>query len=397
MDGRCLIFMLFSALVAPALCAAQDQLMRPAVQGLSGSGQGLLVLIDGKVVDGQFTPRPDGYDVRVAAGRMFIGSERVRFIATDLPDAYRRMRLSQAELTPEIHVELARWCLVNKLRDEAHREVLDALRLDPNRTDAKRILAALIQDSGPLGNRSSGAGLTEYPSTVKSAAPSVEVRSLGGLSRSVAQEFTRRVQPLLMNKCANTGCHSGGESSSFQLASAHRGSSPVIAERNLAAVLKQIDLAQPTKSALLVEVEGTHASLNAPLFRGRLGAQQLEILRTWVLAAANDIAPDASQENASADSKIRLVSASQSPLDSAGGTGRSNPDAMIPHGRQLSSEETDRKFLAEAARANAHDEFNPAVFNARFHGNQHSESKSQPAGLSSVNGEATVAGKAGRP
>jgi hypothetical protein len=396
MDGRCVIVLIFSAAIAPAMCRAQDERMTLTEHGSSASGQGLLVLVDGKVLNGQFTPRPDGYDVRLAAGRTFIGSERVRFFATDLPDAYQRMRLSQAELTPEVHVELARWCLTNKLYQQAHREVLDALHLDPNRTDAKRILAALVQNSESSGRTSSGSGLTEYPSIGRSIGPSVETRSLGGLSRSVAQDFTRRVQPLLMNKCANAGCHGGGTGSSFQLASAHRFSSPTIAERNLAAVLRQIDLAHPAKSSLLVEVEGSHGNLNVPLFRGRLGSQQLDILRNWVVAAANDIAPKAHDEDSTVEREIQLTSAAGVQTDRSGELSRRNPVVAVPHGRQLSSTETDPGFLAEAARANAHDEFNPSVFNARFHGAAGSESKSEPTDPPRIPGESAPVNTAQR-
>ena len=368
MDGRCVILMLILTLTALQFCAAQvgPKSVGPGIS--SSSGQALLVLVDGKVLHGQYTPRPDGYDVQVAAGRMFISSDRVRFIASDLQDAYQRMRSSHSDLTPEIHVELARGCLANKLPDEAHREVLDALHLDPNRADAKRILAALEQRSGSPGSSHLGSGLTEYPTIRKSAGTPIETRSLAGLSRSVAQEFTRHVQPLMMNKCASGGCHGSGTESSFQLASAHRGSSPTIAERNLAAVLKQIDLARPSSSPLLVGVEGTHGNLNVPLFRGRLGAQQLDVLRNWVRAAANDIAPDASTEDQPDERKIRLTSAINVSSDPSTSPLPTNNEDTIPHGRRLSSAETDPKFLAEAARANAHDEFDPSVFNLKFHG-----------------------------
>jgi hypothetical protein len=362
-------------------------------------GQGLLVLVDGKVLNGEFTPRPDGYDVRVAAGRMFIGSERVRFFAADLPDAYQRMRLSQAELTPDVHVALARWCLANKLPEQAHREVLDALHLDPNRTDAKRILAALVGNSGATGRTGSGSGLTEYPSIGRSAGMPIETRSLGGLSSSVAQGFTRRVQPLLMNKCASAGCHGGGTGSSFQLASAHRGSSPIIAERNLAAVLKQIDLTDPAGSALVVEVEGTHGHLNAPLFRGRLGAQQLDVLRNWVAAAANDIAPDAQRDDAEIARDIQLTSAttvsnSSGAPDPSGGPDSRRDSHATPHGRQLTSADTAPEFLAEAIRANAHDEFDPSIFNRRFHGRTGSEPNTEPSDPTKTQAGSTAPGKA---
>lgn len=368
MDGRCVIIMLTLTFTALQFCAAQVG-QKPVNSGISpGNGQALLVLIDGKVLNGRYTPRPDGYDVQVAAGRMFISSDRVRFIASDLQDAYQRMRSSQSELTPEVHVELAHWCLTNNLPDEAHREVLDALHLDPNRADAKRILAALELRSGVPGRSKSGSGLTEYPSTRESVGTPIETRSLAGLSRSVAQEFTRHVQPLMMNKCASGGCHGNGNESSFQLASAHRGSSPTIAERNLAAVFKQIDLVHPSSSPLLVQVEGTHGDLNVPLFRGRLGAQQLSVLRNWVRAAANDIAPDANTENQPVESEIQLTSAVNGSSDPSASPHRANNDDTIPHGRRLSSADTDPKFLAEAARANAHDEFDPSVFNLKFHG-----------------------------
>lgn len=393
MDGRCVILMLTIALTVLPVCAAQVQPMPVGAGILSGSGGTLLVLVDGRVLNGRLTPRPDGYDVQVAAGRMYISSDRVRFIASDLKDAYLRMRSSQSELTPEVHVELARWCLANKLPEEAHRELLDALHLDPYRTDAKRMLATLVDGSGSLGNPSVGSGLTEYPSTRKSSNAPIESRSLAGLSRSVAQEFTRHVQPLMMNKCANGGCHGSGSESSFQLASAHRGSSPMIAERNLAAVLKQIDLTRPSTSPLLVEVEGTHGNLNVPLFRGRIGAQQLEMFRNWVKAAANDIAPDASVEDRVDESGIQLASAIKVSVDPGTLPHIHNDNTVTPHGRRLSTADTDAKFLAEAVRENANDEFDPSVFNMKFHGRttlgenaDASELQNEPSGNDSVQG-----------
>ena len=363
MDGRCTFFSILLSGVIQAICIAQDS--GPELRATpNDNSSGILVLADGKVLDGRFLPRPDGYEVEVQGGRMFIESARVRFIARDFEDAYQRMRASFSELTPQSHMELARWCLTNKRTDLARREVLDALHKDPNRIDAQRLLQSLIQQSEQGPRSSIGSGLSEFPSLAKPTGPVPEARSLAGLSRSVAQDFTRHIQPILMNKCSNAGCHGVRTTSSFQLTSSHRGTSVSIAERNLAAVMKQIDLSRPSSSPLLSALEGNHANTSAPLFRGRSGAVQMKTLRDWVGAVSNDIAPELNEEVRERQEQIQLASMSQSiEPESDAAVDETN---MGPHGRVLTTTETDVRFLQKASRANARDAFDPAKFNQQY-------------------------------
>jgi hypothetical protein len=363
MDGRCTLLSMFLSAVIQGLCLAQDGGTELRATPNDNS-PGILVLADGKVLDGRFLPRPDGYEVEVQGGRMFIESARVRFIAKDFEDAYQRMRASFSELTPQSHMELARWCLTNKRTDLARREVLDALHKDPNRIDAQRLLQSLVQRSEQTPKSSGGSGLSEFPSLARPAGPLPEARSLAGLSRSIAQDFTRHIQPILMNKCANAGCHGVRTTSSFQLTSSHRGTSVSIAERNLAAVMKQIDLSRPSSSPLLSVLEGNHANTSAPLFRGRSGAVQMKTLRDWVGAVSNDIAPELNEEVSERQEKIQLASMSQA-IEPESDTAF-DETTMSPHGRVLTTTETDVRFLQKASRANARDAFDPAKFNQQF-------------------------------
>jgi hypothetical protein len=335
-----------------------------------------LVLLDGQIKSGRVTPRPDGYDIQVPGGRIYINSDRVRFAASSLPEAYDRMRESLPELTPANHLGLARWCLSNKLYTQARREVLDALYLDPNREDAKRMLQALEQIGQDRSSPITGTGLTEYPSQVEIRRPAIESRALAGLNRSVAHSFVRDVQPLLMNKCATSGCHGKGTRSQFELISTHRGSTPAIAERNLAAVLKQVDFSNPASSPLLRIGEQAHGNIAFSPFQGRAGAMQMKTLLDWVEQASYDIAPEAvtagADINAEAPdaiaSNIRQVSAIvNSPGETAALMTPKNAPGN-PHARQLTSDETDEKFLRAAKYANRHDAFSPDNFNLRFHG-----------------------------
>ncbi len=353
---------------------AQEDLAPVVPSQLTQSPAKLLILVDGQVISGDVTPRPDGYDIQVPGGRIYINSDRVRFCAANLPDAYDRMRESIPEFTPANHLELARWCLTNKLYSQAKREVLDALYLDPNRADAKRMLQALEQPGKSSPNAGAGTGLTEYPSQAEIQRPGIETRSLAGLNRSVAHSFVRNVQPLLMNKCATAGCHGPTTKTQFQLTSTHRGSTPAIAESNLASVLKHVDFSQPALSPLLKIGEQAHGNMASGVYQGRSGALQMKVMRDWVLQAAADIAPDASVA-AKLPGRTSQISASGIQLVSA--TREADPEMELqqpahvpgnPHARQLTTNDTDGKFIQAARYANRQDEFSPEEFNLKYHG-----------------------------
>lgn len=387
MDGRCTFLTMFLSGVIQGLSIAQDGGSELRATPTDNS-PGILVLVDGKVMTGRFLPRPDGYEVEVQGGRMFVESERVRFIARDLDDAHQRMRSSFSELTPQSHMDLARWCLTNKRTDLARREVLDALHKDPNRIDAQRLLQSLVKQNEGAPGAPGGSGLTEFPSLAIPSGPVPEARSLAGLSRSVAQDFTRHVQPILMNKCSNAGCHGVRSVSSFQLTPSNRGTSVSIAERNLAAVMKQIDLTRPSSSPLLKTLEGNHANSTTPIFRGRSGAVQMKTLRDWVGAVSNDIAPELNEEVRERQERIQLASMSRTQeSETALAT---DENMMAPHGRVLTTTETDVRFLQKASRANAHDAFDPSVFNQQFHKSTQTENSDQTTNdMKSTPGEAT--------
>jgi len=370
---RAIVLMLLTA--SCQLVVAQSDSALPEHAVASQNSAKLLVLIDGRIVTGQITPRPDGYDVQVDGGRMYIDSNRVRFEANSMPDAYDRMRDSIPELTPANHLDLARWCLEYKLYTQAKREVLDALHLDPNREDAKRILRALEHIGEESKSNPMGSGLTEFPSLSQIPRPAIETRSLAGLSQSVAHGFVRDVQPLIMNKCANSGCHGTGTKAEFQLVSTLRGSTPALAERNLAAVLKQMDFSQPTTSPLLRIGGEAHGNMVASVFPGRSGTAQLQKLREWVMLAANDIAPQAALvaetrpvKKSRAASGIQQVSATSENSATLNPMRAMRDRAENPHARTLTTDDTDGRFLREAKHANRQDAFSPDEFNRRYHG-----------------------------
>jgi hypothetical protein len=366
----------------------------------------LLVLNSGRVVKGRLVPRVDGYDLTVPNGRMFVASAQVRFPADNLQDAYSKMRDTLPNLTPQTHLELAQWCVAQGLNSEARRELLDALHLDPEREDIKRQLRAVISriEGGPSEGR---VKQQSENSAARSASPPdavvIETRSLAGFSKPVAEQFVRQIQPILSSRCATAGCHSVSQNP-FQLVSTRNGqtfkSTPFIAERNLAAVLKQINRNSPDESPLLNALAGNHGGRSTPILRGRDGRRQMDVLTSWVIEAAGELNPGLSspvtlqmakttaprKTDGTAGSLSRRSATDNGESREADGPKRATEDLSRgensavgaadtsgtlhesgPFGERISTQESDSRILDEIAMMNRSDAFDPAVFNEKYH------------------------------
>jgi hypothetical protein len=118
------------------------------------------------------------------------------------------------------------------------------------------------------------------PSPASEPTPTVDV------SFDTLVAFTSKVQPILMNKCAI--CHANGEGGSFHLDRVSDAGSKATTQRNLAAVLRQIDLEHPAISPLLVKAITRHGDAKAPAIRDR-SDKPMVAMQQWVeLAVARN-------------------------------------------------------------------------------------------------------------
>ena len=337
-----------------------------------GKEQSLLVLNSGRVVRGQLTPRTGGYDVQLPAGRMFVGSQQVRFQARNMDDAYQRMRSSLNEHTPNTHMELAKWCLVNKMPQKARSEVLDALHLDPNRDDAQRLLEALVREqrmtSGHVYRPVVPTGGSAPYDKVTLNHPSMmpERRSLGGLPKSLARTFTQTVQPIVVNRCGNARCHGAGQSS-FAVVSIRDGSTSRIAEQNLAAILNQIDMTNPSQSPLLNATRGAHGNSRQLIFPGQSGGRQAAALRKWVADVAREISPSIPSAPVDAPTGQRTTATDIPASEIVAAADPALPGEETPQSLNRHRTVQKTKFVQDAVVATRHDDFDPEIFNRRYH------------------------------
>tara|TARA_R110002072_G_scaffold303121_1_gene494500 strand:- start:15566 stop:16840 length:1275 start_codon:yes stop_codon:yes gene_type:complete len=277
---------------------AQSGFIGPAGSSLnqpSGleAGERVLVLRTGRVMKGRIKKISTGWLVSTNRGNAVIPFEQVHFDADDLNEAYLLLRIQSGEPTVASHLRLAEWCLSQDILAEAARELRDALAKDPSNETARLMLNRVdneIRRRTPpepgLEQPADVVVLTEKEPEIADA----EVRSLAGLSPESAREFVASIQPLLLNKCGNARCHGSAAENDFQLTRLRSGASNsrIVSERNLAAVLNDLQPADPnTRPKILDVLHRTHAGQT--IFHGRYGAVQMQTLQTWMANATKEL------------------------------------------------------------------------------------------------------------
>ncbi len=261
---------------------------------------GALVLVGGTLVEGRVSETATGYFVDLPKGRYLIPFERVLVAAKDRDEAYLKQRNTIRPPSPSRHFELAQWCLRYQMAEQAKEELRSALKLAGNYAPARD----LLRDIERLENPEDPAHLRPDAAAVKTA-DGFDVPdsvSIAGLSPEVAETFTTRIQPLLVNSCGNASCHGSRGESGFELQHVRfgRGGIRVKTQQNLAAVLAHVDRERPLSSPLLAKPSAVHGGGRRPVFDGRGGRRQRDLLESWIVAAAADLQPLPKTETASA-------------------------------------------------------------------------------------------------
>ena len=252
------------------LCAAPFAADAPPADAAPTRGR-VLVLENEQTLCGDVEKVGDLYHVRRLIGETAVPADRVLRLCGDMEEAYAFVR-GRANLTdPDEHLRLAEWCRLNGLHEQAVAEVQAAVDLRPDHAPSRRLLAYL-QESKPSQAAS-------QPAHDESAAdaPNGSV----DLTEEALGQFATKVQPILMNACAN--CHANGRGGAFKLTRIY--DSAVLnrktMQQNLAAVLAEVNLGQPQNSPLLCKAVSVHGPLEqAPLKNRQAGAYRT--LEEWV-------------------------------------------------------------------------------------------------------------------
>ena len=236
----------------------------------------VLVLENEQTLLGDIERVGAAYHVRRLIGETTVAADRVLRLCADMPEAYAFVRGRANLADADERLRLAEWCRVNGLHEQAVAEVKAAVELRPDHAASRRLLSYL-QDSGPPPPPKAGND---------DAAPDAPAQAVD-LTEEALGQFACKVQPILMNACAN--CHATGRGGSFKLVRSY--DSAVLnrktMQQNLAAVLGEVNLRQPQSSMLLAKAVSVHGPLEQAPIRSRQ-AVAYKTLEQWVAATVAD-------------------------------------------------------------------------------------------------------------
>lgn len=238
----------------------------------------VVILESAQILEGEIEQVGNQFRVRHTVGETWVPADRVQRLCADMADAYAFLR-GQANLgDPDEHLRLARWCRGHGLHEQAVAEVTQALELRPSHTESQRLLESLRRDG-------------ETPPVTRSSAPAPEPTLPAAVeyNTDALGMFVTRVQPILMNACAN--CHATGRGgASFKLTRAYSNelTNRRATQQNLAAVLAQVNRKQPEASVLLARAVTVHGEASQPPLKGRQ-VPAFRALEEWIqLALAHE-------------------------------------------------------------------------------------------------------------
>lgn len=239
---------------------------------------GVLLLSHGQVVTGEITRNGDFYSVLVDHGEIRLPAREVECVCRTLEEVYERKRLRISADSVRDHLDLAQWCQKNCLFAQSLRELGEAAALNPSHP-----LIPVIERQ----IRMSAEGLPGDPNMTASdegadiSPTSDELdRLVRGMPDGAVQMFTETIQPLLTNNCTASGCHGPTGDSSFRLLRIPNGRPPSrrLTQRNIHAVIKQIDWENYEKSPLLTAPLRAHGTARAPVFTDRYSGKYQQLL-----------------------------------------------------------------------------------------------------------------------
>lgn len=327
--------------------------------------EGVLVLRNGRVLQGQITPINDVFLVtQGTSGEVRLPRSEVEFQGRDLDDAYLQRREAMISDDASSHLQLAEWCMRHGLLARAADQILVAFVQDPTNSRLRTLEQRLLAVGVPLNSEN-----RQSEHLAENSIPAVLPKSK--LSPQALQQFSTVIQPILFNRCATHACHGNGGTTRFRLIRPALGNAPTsrMTHRNLQVMLSFMDHEHPENSPVLIHGNMAHGGADAPPFADK-HRNQLELLEGWVRrTSATPIESIAT--NSGGPKRVREKTTPKSAVVPAGFDA---PD--VPNGAPTPAGAVAIPTTLPAARpinatndSGKRDPFDPEVFNRQYHAN----------------------------
>jgi hypothetical protein len=258
------------------------------------------LLRTGFLTEGTATSDGKQYLLKTNFGTMSVPVANVEFVGVTREDVYQYKRGTINSNDCNELIKFAEWCLSNKLPQQGIAEYQRALQTTPNSllADVIRKRLEMLNDSvlvsltSSTSSTSSG-NLSSIRMLSASASSSFSEESgdtginrwVNGIPKPIVDSFAKKVQPVLVSRCAAADCHGSVSENQFRLSiPSHTLGNTTY--RNLRSVLQWIDLDYPTESQLLSVLVSYHGGAKASF---SVESTQYNNIVQWVRLAAKEL------------------------------------------------------------------------------------------------------------
>lgn len=263
------------------------------------------------------------YEVKAEFGSMLVPIENVEFIGESREQIWQHKKRQVDPANCTQLMKLAEWCFSNNFQKEGLEQYHLALKVVPNDQLAgfirQRIAAAETQ-SASFGEKmnmpESGIHVAELPDDDPEW-----TRWVNGVPSSVFDTFSKKVQPILVQRCASAACHGSSGENQYKI-NIPRQSGGRTTNMNLRSSVQWIDTENPSNSPLLSALVTSHAGKKA-LFS--VESDQYHNFIEWIQLAAKELPGDLNPQLAA-----RLKDQPQDRQDSSPHSGPSRSTLPAP-------------------------------------------------------------------
>jgi hypothetical protein len=371
------------------------------------------LLRTGFLTEGTITNDGKQYLLKTNFGTMSVPIDNVEFAGATREDVYQYKKGLTNDRDCNKLIKLAEWCFNNKLPQQGIAEYQRALRAAPNTILADVIQKRLetLQNSTSESTGVSGVRVTLPQSSEESDNTEMN-RWMNGISKPIVDIFAKKVQPVLVSRCAAADCHGSNSENQFKLGiPSHTLGNTTY--RNLRLVLQWVDLDYPMESQLLSVLVSYHGGTKAAF---SVESVQYNNIVQWVQLAAKELPNEFHTQSTQNKSKLLLKEDVLPPalrdaiLRETSTPHSENPDSVpiktnqaippnysptrlnIPNSSSSNSSSSN-SFSSNSLSSNSllpktpsldlppvtdsvKDPFDPHIFNVRYHGTvNHSEEK----------------------
>lgn len=316
-------------LVMPVCAVTAADVFSAAPSTIADGEQGVLLLQDGGTIAGRISQVANSYIVARGGSEIQIAPARVFFIGRSMHDLYEYRSTHLSNDSIDAHLALAEWCLRYNLMSEADAELAIARKLQSDHPKLLLLERRFAAANRPAPLSSAPATSTPAVSPPGSTKPQPAAPLMPDLPDGVLENFTRKVQPILVNNCTAAKCHEPGGPQQFQLSRAIlRGeANRRTTMQNLAATLALVDREHPERSQLLTLPRQTHAGMDTPIV-GYRQQQAFKHLADWVTLIAP---PEPIQEDhQQSDPATASIAATSAPSHAARSATSPPAELMVP-------------------------------------------------------------------